>query len=189
MFAAPEERVAGGVCRYAFSPQGEDMTAINVSAYLGIDVGSVTTKFAILDSKMVSIARAHFAFGRAGIRLWHEHRLRCRHRLLSRSAGLSPQPPGGRDRPVGSTVRLTGAIAGRCTVFAESDMIHDWDDISGEMIQLAPQPSIHGCVWCMDVQGEIAHLHAHGDSAHWIKGLRCQEGQQPKNRFDNSFRI
>jgi len=85
------------------------MTAINVSAYLGIDVGSVTTKFAILDSKMVSITRAHFALGRAGVRLWHEDRLRCQHRLLSRSAGLSPQPPGGRDRPVGSTVRLTGA--------------------------------------------------------------------------------
>jgi len=85
----------------------------------------------------------------------------------------------------GSPVR----IAGRCTVSAESDMIHDWDDISGEMMQRAPQPLIHGYVWCTDVQGEIAHLHAHGDSAHWIKGLRCQEGQQPKNRFDNSFRI
>jgi predicted CoA-substrate-specific enzyme activase len=35
------------------------VTAITVSAYLGIDVGSVTTKFAILDDKMTLIARLY----------------------------------------------------------------------------------------------------------------------------------
>jgi predicted CoA-substrate-specific enzyme activase len=35
------------------------MTAITVSAYMGIDVGSVTTKLAILDDKMILIARLY----------------------------------------------------------------------------------------------------------------------------------
>jgi hypothetical protein len=51
------------------------------------------------------------------------------------------------------------------------DQFHNpyWDDISGEMMQRAPRPFIHGHVWCTDVQDHIAHLHAHGDGPHWIK--------------------
>jgi hypothetical protein len=51
------------------------------------------------------------------------------------------------------------------------DQFHNpyWDDISGEMMQRAPRPFIHGYVWCTDVQDQLAHLHAHEDGPHWIK--------------------
>jgi hypothetical protein len=51
------------------------------------------------------------------------------------------------------------------------DQFHNpyWDDISGEMMQRAPRPFIHGYVWCTDAQDPIAHLHAHTDGPHWIK--------------------
>lgn len=44
-----------------------------------------------------------------------------------------------------------------------------WDDISGEMMHRAPQPFIHGYVWCTDAQDQIAHLRTHEDGLHWIK--------------------
>ena len=52
-----------------------------------------------------------------------------------------------------------------------SDQFHNphWDDISGEMMQRAPRPFIHGYVWCTDVQDLIARLHAHEAGPRWIK--------------------
>jgi hypothetical protein len=44
-----------------------------------------------------------------------------------------------------------------------------WDDISGEMMQRAPRPYIHGYVWCTDTREQIAHLQTHEDGPHWIK--------------------
>ena len=44
-----------------------------------------------------------------------------------------------------------------------------WDDISGEMLQRAPRPFIHGYVWCMDAEDQTAHLPAHEDGTRWVK--------------------
>jgi len=51
------------------------------------------------------------------------------------------------------------------------DQFHNpyWDDISGEMMQRAPRPFIHGYVWCTDAQDQSAHVHAHKDGPHWTK--------------------
>jgi hypothetical protein len=51
------------------------------------------------------------------------------------------------------------------------DQFHNpyWDDISGQMLQRAPRPFIHGHVWCQDARDQIAHLRAHEDGPHWIK--------------------
>jgi hypothetical protein len=51
------------------------------------------------------------------------------------------------------------------------DQFHNpyWDDISGEMMQRAPQQFIHGYVWSTDAQEQIAHSHIYEDGPRWIK--------------------
>ena len=44
-----------------------------------------------------------------------------------------------------------------------------WDQVSGGVQSLAPQPFIHGYVFCTDIAGEIAHSCRHGDGPHRIK--------------------
>jgi hypothetical protein len=51
------------------------------------------------------------------------------------------------------------------------DQLHNlyWDDISGERMERAPRPFIHGHVWWSDAQNQIAHVHAHEEGTRWIK--------------------
>ncbi len=51
------------------------------------------------------------------------------------------------------------------------DSIEDlhWDTISGGVNAPAPQPFIHGYVYCDQVDGEIAHSCEHGEGPHRIK--------------------
>jgi hypothetical protein len=44
-----------------------------------------------------------------------------------------------------------------------------WDQISGGVRTLAPQPFIHANVLCTDVEGDIAHSCLHGEGPHSIK--------------------
>lgn len=44
-----------------------------------------------------------------------------------------------------------------------------WDNVSGGEQNHAPQPFIHGYVWCDIVQGDIAYSCAHGPGPHNIK--------------------
>lgn len=55
-----------------------------------------------------------------------------------------------------------------------------WDTFSGGVFQEAPQPFIHGYVWCCDVQGEIAHSCAHGEGPHRIKVCVVKKDNDPK---------
>lgn len=50
--------------------------------------------------------------------------------------------------------------------------LHDahWSNISGGCQAPAPQPFIHGYIWCSDIiAGEIAHSCMHGEGPHRIK--------------------
>ena len=59
---------------------------------------------------------------------------------------------------------------GRIGEVSEDDLHHvAWDTISGGVNAPAPQPFLHGYVWCTDVEGEIAHSCEHGPAPHWIK--------------------
>jgi hypothetical protein len=51
------------------------------------------------------------------------------------------------------------------------DQFHNpyWDDISGEVMQRAPQLFIHGYVWWSDAQDQIAHWHVNEECMHWVK--------------------
>ena len=44
-----------------------------------------------------------------------------------------------------------------------------WTRVSGGVGSIAPQPFVHGYVWCSDVNGDIAHSCAHGEGPHRIK--------------------
>src|SRR5215468_851714 len=44
-----------------------------------------------------------------------------------------------------------------------------WSRVSGGISIMAPQPFIHGYVWCNEIQGEIAHSCLHGEGPHNIK--------------------
>ena len=44
-----------------------------------------------------------------------------------------------------------------------------WTQISGGVRAPAPQPFVHGYVWCDDVEGEIGHSCRHGFGPHEIK--------------------
>lgn len=44
-----------------------------------------------------------------------------------------------------------------------------WDRISGGVHNVAPQPFIHGNVYCDKIDGEIGHSCIHGIPPHYIK--------------------
>jgi hypothetical protein len=54
-----------------------------------------------------------------------------------------------------------------------------WDTISGGVQAPAPQPFIHGYVWCTQVEGDIAHTCAHGPAPHWIKVCVVKKDNDP----------
>jgi hypothetical protein len=55
-----------------------------------------------------------------------------------------------------------------------------WDILSGGVQAPAPQYFIHGCCWCTDIVGEIAHSCVHGDAPHWIKVCVVKKDNEPE---------
>lgn len=55
-----------------------------------------------------------------------------------------------------------------------------WDDVSGGVYARAPQPFIHGYVWCDRVHGELAHSCLHGEGPHWIKVCVVKRDNEPR---------
>ena len=55
-----------------------------------------------------------------------------------------------------------------------------WDRFSGGVRVSAPQPFIHGYVWCTDVDGDIAHSCSHGEGPHRIKVCILKKDNAPK---------
>jgi hypothetical protein len=55
-----------------------------------------------------------------------------------------------------------------------------WDTISGGVRARAPQPFLHGYVWCDDVlEGELAYSCRHGDGPPQIKVCIVKEDNDP----------
>lgn len=54
-----------------------------------------------------------------------------------------------------------------------------WDTVSGGVQAPAPQPFIHGYVWCTDVIGDIAHSCTHGPPPHSIKVCVVKKDNAP----------
>ena len=53
-----------------------------------------------------------------------------------------------------------------------------WSWGSGGVFAPAPQPFIHGYVWCTDVDGDLAHSCTHGPPPHRIKVCVVKKGQE-----------
>lgn len=55
-----------------------------------------------------------------------------------------------------------------------------WDTISGGIQQRAPQPFLHGYVWCDSmISGELSHSCAHGQGPHRIKVCVTRKDNDP----------
>ena len=52
--------------------------------------------------------------------------------------------------------------------FEDIDDLH-WDDVSGGVRSVSPQPFVHGYVSCDKISGEVAHSCSHGEGPHRIK--------------------
>jgi hypothetical protein len=54
-----------------------------------------------------------------------------------------------------------------------------WDNLSGGVYAPAPQPFVHGYVWCDGkISGELAHSCRHGEGPHSIKVCLTKKGNE-----------
>ena len=61
--------------------------------------------------------------------------------------------------------------------------LHDvhWADTSGGVMARAPQPFLHGYMWCDDViEGELTHTCRHGNGPHSIKVCVVKKDNNPQ---------
>jgi len=63
------------------------------------------------------------------------------------------------------------------TDFENLESLH-WDNISGGVQRRAPQPFIHGYVFCNLIDGEFGHSCMHGDGPHKIKVCITKKGNE-----------